>query len=34
MNIWQTNNWKNLVLKSNQASKVFENDIFVEKRSL
>lgn len=35
MFIWQTNNWKELLLKSNQASKVFEIDnIFIEKRSL
>lgn len=35
MTIWQTNNWKKLILTSNQASDVFEIDwIFIEKRSL
>lgn len=35
MIIWQTKNWKNLVIKSNQASKVIEIDnIFFEKRSI
>lgn len=35
MNIWQTKYWKELILKSNQASKVFEIDnVFVEKRNL
>lgn len=35
MSFWQTQNWKNLLLKSNQASEVFEIDgIFLEKRSI
>lgn len=35
MSFWQTQSWKNLLLKSNQASEVFEIDgIFVEKRSI
>lgn len=35
MIIWQTKNWKNLILKSWQASKVIEIDnIFFEKRSI
>ncbi len=35
MSIWQTENWKKLLLKSNQASNVFEVDwVFAEKRSL
>jgi len=35
MSIWQTPNWKNLLLKSNQAKDVFEIDnIFIEKRSI
>lgn len=35
MSIWQTKNWKNLLLKSNQATQVFELDwIFIEKRSI
>lgn len=35
MSIWQTQNWKNLLLKSNQATQVFELEwIFIEKRSI
>lgn len=35
MSIWQTNNWKKLLLASSQAQNVFEIDwIFVEKRSI
>lgn len=35
MSIWQTNSWKNLILKSHQANDVFEIDwILIEKRSL
>ncbi len=35
MSIWQSNNWKKLLLKSHQASDVFEVDeILVEKRSI
>jgi hypothetical protein len=35
MSIWQTKYWKELLLKSNQVSKIIEvNDIFLEKRSL
>jgi lipid II:glycine glycyltransferase (peptidoglycan interpeptide bridge formation enzyme) len=35
MSIWQSHNWKNLLLTSHQAQNVFEVDwIFVEKRSI
>jgi hypothetical protein len=35
MSFWQTKNWKNLLLKSNQATQVFELEwIFIEKRSI
>ncbi|MBW7954328.1 peptidoglycan bridge formation glycyltransferase FemA/FemB family protein [Candidatus Gracilibacteria bacterium] len=35
MTIWQTKNWQEMLLKSNQVSKYFEIDgIFIEKRSI